>query len=144
MMAGRGSVKLSIYSTFDDKGTKKAQSAMKRFAKEYGTVNDATKALELDPVTRALAEQSIQADMASAKWAGYSSTLGSIGSKMTAGVTVPIVAAGAATVAAAVDIDSSLTSVKKTVDGTEEQYRQLKDAAIEFSETNAVSASQIL
>ena len=144
MMAGRGSVKLSIYSTFDDKGTKKAQSAMKRFAKEYGTVNDATKALELDPVTRALAEQSIQADMASAKWAGYSSTLGSVGSKMTAGVTVPIVAAGAATVAAAVDIDSSLTSVKKTVDGTEEQYRQLKDAAIEFSETNAVSASQIL
>lgn len=144
MMAGRGSVKLSIYSTFDDKGTKKAQSAMKRFAKEYGTMNDATKALELDPVTRALAEQSIQADMASAKWAGYSSTLGSVGSKMTAGVTVPIVAAGAATVAAAVDIDSSLTSVKKTVDGTEEQYRQLKDAAIEFSETNAVSASQIL
>lgn len=67
-----------------------------------------------------------------------------VGSKATSGITVPIAAAAAACGAAAIDIDTSLTSVKKTVDGTEEQYQALKEAAIEFSKTNAVSASQIL
>lgn len=67
-----------------------------------------------------------------------------VGSKATSGITVPIAAAAAACGAAAIDIDTSLTSVRKTVDGTEEQYQALKEAAIEFSKTNAVSASQIL
>lgn len=67
-----------------------------------------------------------------------------VGSKATKGITLPIVAAAAAVGSAAVDMDTSLTNVKKTVDGTEEQYQQLKDSAIEFSKTNAVSASQIM
>lgn len=67
-----------------------------------------------------------------------------VGSKATRYLTVPLVGAAAAIGKAAVDIDTSLTNVKKTVDGTEEQYDQLKDAAIEFSKTNAVSAKQIL
>lgn len=75
---------------------------------------------------------------------GFGRGVESTGRTLTHTLTPAVIGAGAATVAAAVDIDSSLTSVKKTVDGTEEQYQQLKDAAIEFSETNAVSASQIL
>lgn len=71
-------------------------------------------------------------------------TASSVGRAMTLGVTVPIVAAGAASIAAATDIDSALTNVRKTVDGTEEKYQQLKEAAIEFSKTNAVSASEVL
>lgn len=67
-----------------------------------------------------------------------------VGSKATKGITLPIVAAAAAVGSAAVDMDTSLTNVKKTVDGTEEQYQQLKESAIEFSKTNAVSASQIM
>ena len=70
--------------------------------------------------------------------------LSSFGSKATKALTLPIAAAGTASVAAAISIDTSLTNVKKTVDGTAEQYQQLKDAAIKFSRTNAVSASQIL
>lgn len=68
----------------------------------------------------------------------------SVGGTLTRTLTPAIIAAGTATVAAAVSIDTSLTNVKKTVDGTDEQYRQLKRSAIEFSQTNAVSASQIL
>lgn len=60
------------------------------------------------------------------------------------GVSVGIAAVAYATGKAAVDIDTSLTNVKKTVDGTTEQYEELKQKAIEFSKTNAVSASQIL
>lgn len=59
-------------------------------------------------------------------------------------VSTGIVAAGAMSVKAAVDIDTSLTNVRKTVDGTEQDYQRLKESAIEFSKTNAVSAAQIL
>lgn len=67
-----------------------------------------------------------------------------VGDTLTRTLTPAIVAAGAASVAAAVQMDTSLTNVRKTVDGTEQQYQALKDSAIEFSKTNAVSASQIL
>lgn len=70
--------------------------------------------------------------------------LSSFGKSATKAVTLPIAAVATACGAAAVNIDTSLTNVKKTVDGTEEQYQQLKQAAIDFSKTNAVSASQIL
>lgn len=68
----------------------------------------------------------------------------SIGVGLTVGVTAPIVATGTAAVKAAVNIDTALTGVRKTVDGTEEDYQRLKEAAIEFSKTNAVSAEQVL
>lgn len=68
----------------------------------------------------------------------------SFGKAATVYMSLPIAAAAIACGKAAVDIDTSLTNVRKTVDGTEEQYQELKDAAIEFSKTNAVSASQIL
>ena len=68
----------------------------------------------------------------------------SIGGALTLGLTVPMVAAGGASVAAAVSIDSALTNVRKTVDGTEADYQRLKDTAVEFSKTNPVSAAQVL
>lgn len=71
-------------------------------------------------------------------------TLTSFGSKYTKAVTLPIAAAAVATGASAVKIDTALTGVRKTVDGTEQQYEALKDAAIEFSKTNAVDPAQIL
>lgn len=67
-----------------------------------------------------------------------------VGDAMTRTVTPAIVGVGAASIAAATSIDTSLTNVKKTVDGTEAEYAALKDSAIEFSKTNAVSASQVL
>lgn len=68
----------------------------------------------------------------------------SVGDKLTSTLTPALIGSGAAAVAAATDMDTSLTNVRKTVDGTEQQYQALKDAAVEFSKTNAVSASQIL
>ena len=75
---------------------------------------------------------------------GVSQKLGAVGSTLTKTLTLGIAAAGTASVAAATQIDTSLTNVKKTVDGTAEDYDNLKQAAIDFSQTNAVSASQIL
>lgn len=75
---------------------------------------------------------------------GTGKAMQAIGTGLTHTLTPAIVGAGAASVAAAVQMDTSLTNVRKTVDGTEQQYQALKDAAVEFSKTNAVSASEIL
>lgn len=72
------------------------------------------------------------------------SSLTGYGTAMSKAVTIPILAGAAASGAAAVKIDTALTGVRKTVDGTEQQYEQLKQSAIEFSKTNAVDPSQIL
>lgn len=66
------------------------------------------------------------------------------GDKLTMGLTAPIVAFSAASVGAAMTVDTALTDVKKTVDGTAEQYANLKEAAIEYSKTNGVTAEQVL
>lgn len=67
-----------------------------------------------------------------------------VGDTLTTHVTAPLIAAAGASIRSAVDIDTALTGVRKTVDGTEEQYQQLKDAAIELSKTQPISATQIL
>lgn len=51
---------------------------------------------------------------------------------------------GYSSINAADQIDSSFRNMKKTVNGTEEDFNHLRDAAIEFSRTNAVSADTIL
>ena len=67
-----------------------------------------------------------------------------IGDAATVGITAPLVAGAKSAVDAAVDIDTALTDVRKTVDGTEEDYQRLKDAAIAASEVQPVSADEIL
>lgn len=67
-----------------------------------------------------------------------------VGGALTAGVTMPIVALGTATVRSAVAIDSALTDVRKTVDGTEEDYAKLREAALKASETQPVDAATLL
>ena len=67
-----------------------------------------------------------------------------VGDKLTTHVTVPLMAMGGLAIDSAVDIDTALTGVRKTVDGTEEQYQRLKEAAIELSKTQPISATQIL
>lgn len=48
------------------------------------------------------------------------------------------------TVSAADDLDSAYRDMRKTVDGTEEEFEALKRSAIEFSQTSVVSAADIL
>lgn len=73
-----------------------------------------------------------------------SSKVQGIGDTLTAVVTLPIVGAAGASVKAAVDIDTAWYGVRKTVNATEEQYKQLKDSAIELSKTQPISAETIL
>lgn len=67
-----------------------------------------------------------------------------IGGAATKYVTLPLVGIGTAAAKTAIDVDDALTGVRKTVDATEEEYKALKDAAVAYSETNAISAIDIL
>ena len=67
-----------------------------------------------------------------------------VGASLTTSVTVPLVALGTATVRASTEIDTALTNVRKTVDGTEEDYERLREAAVAASETQPVDAATLL
>lgn len=59
-------------------------------------------------------------------------------------VTPALMMLGRYAIQAARDIDAAYRDMRKTVNGTEEQFEHLKQAAIEFSTTHITSAQQIL
>lgn len=110
---------------------------------------------------KGLTEDLIKLNVAASKQSGFGSVVSgaqdlgaalsdigdkasAVGDKLTMGITAPVVAFTTASVGAATTIDSALTDVRKTVDATEGEYQALKDAAIEYSKTNAVTAEDVL
>lgn len=67
-----------------------------------------------------------------------------LGDSLTTKVTVPLVAAGAASVKAASDVDTALTNVKKTTDMSAQGYEKLRQSALNLSTTQPVTAESIL
>ena len=72
------------------------------------------------------------------------STLKSAGMTMYSTLTPAITMLGWRTVTAAQDMDSAYRDMRKTVEGTETQFEELKQAAIDFSKTHVTSAEQLL
>ncbi len=66
-----------------------------------------------------------------------------VGRDLTAKVTVPIVGGMTAAIKSATDFESAFTGVTKTVDGTEEEYKQLSDWIKEASTRMASSKEDI-
>lgn len=66
------------------------------------------------------------------------------GGALTHTITAPLMALGTVSVRSAIDVDTALTGVRKTLDATEDQYQRLKDAAIESSKVQPVDAATIL
>lgn len=141
-MADKGSVKLSIYSTFDDGGTKKAERAMAQFTKKFGEFDADTGKMKLDGVTESLVRQSIEADQSAQKWAKVSDGLSSAGTTMTMFATVPIVAAGAASVKLATDFESSMSRVAGALDDPSVNMQEMSDLALQMGADTIFSASQ--
>lgn len=72
------------------------------------------------------------------------STVKSIGMTLSATVTPALSALGYKMVDASSTVDSAYRDMRKTVEGTEEQFQHLKESATEFSRTHVTSADQIL
>ena len=114
-----------------------AEARLKSLTSELDELNRMSGATDLGATMKSLGELGEAVSDIGGKMSG-------IGDKLTMSLTAPITALGVTTVQTATTIDSALTDVKKTVDGTAEQYEQLKEAAIEYSKTNAVSAEEVL
>lgn len=72
------------------------------------------------------------------------STVKSAGMTLYSTLTPAITMLGWRAIDAAKDMDSAYRDMRKTVNGTEAQFEELKQAAIDFSKTHVTSAEQIL
>lgn len=70
-------------------------------------------------------------------------TFVSTGTKMTLGITAPLLAVGTAATKSAIEFESAFTGVQKTVDATESEYAALSKGITEMSERMPQSASAI-
>lgn len=94
------------------------------------------------------ANRFVQAGEGIKQWGANAESAGKkiagIGDSLTTRVTVPLVAAGAASVNAAKDVDTALTNVKKTTDMSAQGYEKLRQSALNLSTTQPVTAESIL
>lgn len=72
------------------------------------------------------------------------STVKSLGMTLSATLTPTVTAIGYKMVDASSTVDSAYRDMRKTVEGTEEQFEHLRKAAVDFSRTHVTSADQIL
>lgn len=72
------------------------------------------------------------------------SNIKSIGMTLYSTLTPAITSVGYAMVTASDNIDTAYRNMRKTVDGTEQDFKRLYDAAIEFSNTHVTSAAELL
>lgn len=94
------------------------------------------------------ANRFVQAGEGIKQWGANAESAGKkiagIGDSLTTKVTVPLVAAGAASVNAAKNVDAALTNVKKTTDMSAQGYEKLRQSALNLSTTQPVTAESIL
>lgn len=135
---GKASISIAITGSYNGAAIDKAEKRLDSLAKKAAGADS-----NFGTLGHSLVTTGSQLAKVGGECHNFGSQLDSF-SKKTAPASICITALGVATGAAAVKIDTALTGVKKTVDGTAEQYEQLKQSAIEFSKTNAVSADQIL
>ena len=77
------------------------------------------------------------------KMQGIGSKMQSVGKTLTKGLTVPLLAGAGAAVKAAIDYESAFAGVKKTVDGTPQQFTQLSNSIREMAKEMPSSAVEI-
>ena len=141
-MAGRGSVKLSIYSTFKDDGTKKAERALAQFAKKFGQVDKATGKLKLNAVSKQLAEQSIRWDRLAQKCQRFSTTLGKA-SKAFAPFSAAAAGALGGSIKLASDFETAMGKVATIMDKSQVSVEDMGNALLDLSTQTGRGATEL-
>lgn len=127
-----------------DSLTEKQQAASKAFSTARGQQEMREYANQARAAANEVQRLSQKQAELTAKSGASDSALKSIGMTAYATVSPAFMALGYKSVEAADRIDSSFRDMKKTVNGTEEDFDNLREAALEFSRTHAVSADTIL
>lgn len=99
---------------------------------------------ELATLNGKLASHEMMLARANKKWGQFGANIRTAGYSVMATFGSLAFMGGMYAVQAAEDIDAAYRNMRKTVNGTEEQFEHLKDAAVSFSQTHFTSASQIL
>lgn len=99
---------------------------------------------ELAGLDAKLAAHEAMVARANKKWGQFGANLRTAGYSMMATIGASAMIGGMYAVQAATDIDAAYRNMRKTVNGTEQQFEHLKKAALEFSQTHFTSADQIL
>ncbi len=100
--------------------------------------------VKLESSQTRLGQFATAAETVGTKLKGAGERAAGLGDKWTRSVTTPLVAGGAIAIKAATDLDTSYHNLTKTVDGTDEELRSLKDRAIELSKVQPVDANTIM
>ena len=123
-----GTVKLSIESSFNDRGTRQAERALKKFQDRFDLA-DGSAAL-------GFAKASVGIEQFAGKMNRLGQGMSRTGDALTKGLTLPIVGIGAAATNASIEFESAFAGVIKTVDATDEQLATLRqgirDMALEL------------
>lgn len=139
-----------------EKELEEARLAAKRFGEDYAKasheLNSAAVTKGIHQAKEELVEARVEAqrfgkemrDATSIFGRGIAGTARRAGYGAYTTVTPAFTMAARYSIEAAKDIDSAYRDMRKTVDGTEEQFEHLKKAAIDFSLTHVTSAEQIL
>lgn len=109
----------------------KMESRLKDAKKELADASD--KAKQLAQKLKDAGEKAIQ----------MGDQMSKVGGNLTRHITLPLLAAGAAAVKAAIDYEKAFTGVTKTVDATQEEYEALSDNILEMSTRLSGSAVDI-
>ena len=98
---------------------------------------------KLSEVKKAFMELPGQLSAFGASATAIGEQLAGVGTKLTVGLTAPLLAVGTAATKSAIEFESAFTGVQKTVDATEEEYAALSKGITEMSERMPQSASAI-
>jgi len=77
------------------------------------------------------------------KVAKFGGDLAKTGQSLTTGLTVPLSALGGGAAKAAIDFESAFAGVRKTVDGTEEEFSALRTGILKMSQEMPAAATEI-
>ena len=133
---------------------KKARAALAEYKNEYVAVEARHRSASMATTYREAREEVIRLEAELAKLNPHLNKLQTLGERFrairTAGyglystLTPAIMMMGRYALMAAENIDSSYRNMRKTVNGTEQDFEHLKSAALDFSRTHVTTAQQIL
>ncbi|OAB31748.1 hypothetical protein PMSD_18355 [Paenibacillus macquariensis subsp. defensor] len=123
----------------------KMDSELKKTNTELGKMDTELKktTVEVDKQTTAWQKASTALDEAAKKMESVGGKMSSAGQSLALMVTVPLVAAGAASTKASIDFESSMTGVRKTIDATEEEFKQFETSIRDMAKTLPATATEI-
>ncbi|WP_223145577.1 phage tail tape measure protein [Paenibacillus antarcticus] len=123
----------------------KMDTELKKTTAELGKMDTKLKSttVEVDKQTTAWQKASTALDAAAKKMESAGQKMSSAGQSLALGVTVPLVAAGTASVKSSIDFETSMASFRKTVDATEKEFKQFETSIRDMSKQMPASATAI-